>query len=203
MMLLAILSVILLLLPLTIPVKYYINIDKQEFFAGEFRVMWLWRSIDVHYTYDSSHGLSKQINLFGKSIRFKSSANNEKATTIKKSRVEWQHFLDKALLQKTIGLLTDILKHIRPQTFSVNGRIGLDNPYHTAMTISILTSLNIPGVYIEPVFDDELFETRLLIQGRLIIGMAVILFVKFLAAKPVRNIIIKQIKFKGEKGYVY
>ena len=192
-----------LLLILTMPVVYRVSAVKQETLSGEAKINWLGNGLVIACRYDSQNGLHKDIKLFGIKLGFTGKPDKKPEIAPKKRRLPLRRLWGKTLLQSTIRFLAAIFKHLRPQTFRVAGRIGLDDPYQTAMMISLVSLLRLSDVSIEPVFDEEVFTGSLLIQGRLIIGVAVILFIKFLITRPVRKALIKWVKNKEEKSYVY
>ena len=200
-MILLLIFILMLALLLSAPIKYCIIGQKQEMSYGKIKVSWLWGSIKAVYIYDSQTGFNRDIKLLGKSTSF--SRRKENADASKKKRFAFEYLMDTALLKKIIHFLKEAVKHIKPQTFVVDGKIGLDNPYATAIAIGIISMINLPSVNIQPIFDEEIIEGHLKIQGKMIIGMLLMLFIKFLIAKPVRNIVIKLIKNKGEKSYVH
>ncbi|WP_094607280.1 hypothetical protein SPSIL_035780 [Sporomusa silvacetica DSM 10669] len=193
--------ILMLALLLSAPIKYCIVGQKQVMSFGKIKVSWLWGYVKAFYIYDSQTGFNSDIKLLGKSISF--SRRKENADASKKKRFAIEYFMDTALLKKVIHFLKETINHIKPQTFVVHGKIGLDNPYDTAIAIGIISMINLPSVNIQPIFDEEIIEGHLKIQGKMIIGMLLMLFIKFLIAKPVRNIVIKLIKNKGDKSYVH
>lgn len=193
--------ILLLALMLSAPIRYCIIGQKQEMSYGKIKVSWLWGSVKTCYIYDSQTGFNSHIRLLGKSISF--SRHKDNADASKKKKFVFKYLMDMALLKKVICFFKEAVNHIKPQTFVVNGKIGLDNPYDTAIAIGIISMINLPCVNIQPIFDEEIIEGTLKIQGKMIIGMLLMLFFKFLITKPVRNVVIKLIKNKGEKSYVH
>lgn len=200
MMIGAISLIMLLAMLLIAPIKYCIVGQRQERSYGEIKVSWLW-GVEVCYSYDSQAGFNNYIKLLCKKISFHGRKN--KAAAAKKKNFDFKYLLDKAFLKKAIKFFKDMVDHIKPQTFVLNGKIGLDNPFNTAMAIGMLSLLDMPGVTIEPIFDEEILEGKLEIRGEVVIGIVLMMFIKFLITQPVRNIVIKLIKNKGEKSYVH
>jgi hypothetical protein len=189
--------VIIIMLILSVPIKYDISGQKAESSYGSLKVSWLWDSLVLLCAYDSQTGLIKEFRLFGQS---KTIQHQEKILKSKEKNSTFTCW-DKALLKKTFILLKELLRHIKPETFVLNGKMGLDNPFATGIAMGLFAMPNIPGVHIQPVFDEEIIEGTLKIKGQLVIIFVLWLFIKFLAAKPARNIVIRLIKNKGVQLY--
>ncbi|MCX7710395.1 MAG: DUF2953 domain-containing protein [Clostridia bacterium] len=193
---------LLLLLILIIPIRYSLLGAKEETILFQAEISWLFNGIRGSAGYTSENGFSSKMLLVGREIRFNepSDKTKQRKREKKETSVEWKDVMNQEFLNSVLQFLKDFFKHSMPQRFEISGRYGFEDPFVTGIACSFISALNLPNINIVPEFEDEILEGRLLIQGRLILGVITILFVRFLLTKPVRNIIKKMMrKKKGDK----
>jgi hypothetical protein len=194
------LPLVFLLLMVIIPYDYQLCGTKNQMLVFEGRISWLFARIAFVAKYTDMLTIDIQFKLFNMIFKLKPRANKKQSPSSPRSFFDLRWLWDRELVNGILKLLSNVYRHLKPLRFSLTGKIGLADPYYTAMVSSIAYSLNIPGLTITPIFDEELIEGEVDIQGRVIIGVLVILVIKFLLTKPVFNICKKIIqKWKGER----
>lgn len=125
------------------------------------------------------HGDSFKVNfiLFGipLSIDPKKTVKKEKKKHKKKGFKAGAFIMDKDLRVRGIIFLKDLLRILKPDHFSLEGKIGFDEPHLTgwlaAFTAILENCCNHTFVDLEPVWEDEQYEFEALIKGSLSAGL--------------------------------
>ncbi|WP_160317184.1 DUF2953 domain-containing protein [Oxobacter pfennigii] len=127
-----------------------------------------------------------------------SSHQSKKKDTRKKKNKKASVKITKELIKKLLSAIGEAFVHIKPKVFQAEGKIGFDDPYHTGILSAFVCSLPLRhegfNVNIEPVFDREVMEGKLVIQGRIIPAVLIWIALKLLISRPVRNILFKERK---------
>ncbi|MDF2546684.1 MAG: hypothetical protein K0R93_1582 [Anaerosolibacter sp.] len=217
MILISILStllIFLLILMLTvclIPFEYAFSGDKHEAYFLEGKIIWIFGGFKGLISMESRQRVSFSLQLFGFHLspqtprQEKQKLKKKKDPSIKQEkkkarRFDASLFLNKRLFEVLCRFVADVLKHMKPQAFLLHGSIGFDDPYHTGVFwggLNILYPLlkNF-DIQIVPIFHEEKLEGNFAVQGRIIIGVLILLVIKLLLSNPSRNIIIQFIKNK-------
>lgn len=188
----------LLVLLLVLPVEYVLKGSKEEEGFLQFKLCWIFRLAGFQLDYDTDKGFRSSIILLGMTKEFKFKKDPESPKKPKEQ--DMSKWMDRNALKKFIGFMGKVFRHIKPEKFELAGRVGFENPYHTGLLSAAVHSVHIPGCSIKPVFDDQVIEGRLLIQGRMILAVLALMAIQLLLSGPVRNIVFK--KRKENKSYV-
>lgn len=156
-------------------------------------------------------GLTKQVKIRQKST----SANDEKDTypsenlkTVKrKQHSTFSQYLKTDIIKKSLSAVLKIFKHCQPEKLSIAARIGFSDPSYTGLLCAFNSQFydlfDKYDVNIQPVFDEELLEGSFLIGGKIWLPSLILVMIGFLIAKPIRNILISQLKMKIKGGFQY
>jgi hypothetical protein len=102
----------------------------------------------------------------------------EKKERKKKSFKKALSIIDKDLRVRGIALIKDLLQILKPDLFSVKGKIGFDEPHLTgwltAITSTLKYSCKKTFVAVEPVWGEEYYELEALLKGRLMVGFILV-----------------------------
>lgn len=124
-----------------------------------------------------------------------------------KKRFDFHTYLKPEIIKKVISLASKILKHCQPKILAVYGRIGFDDPMYTGFLCALQSQFswlfNKYDLRIEPVFDEEVLEGRFSIGGRIWLAYLILVMMWFLITKPIRNIILANLKRKNKGGPQY
>jgi hypothetical protein len=108
----------------------------------------------------------------------KEKAKKEKKERKKKGFKTTLAIIDKDLRVRGIALIKDLLQILKPDLFSVKGKIGFDEPHLTGWLAAINSTLKYSCkktfVAVEPVWGEEYYELEALLKGRLIVGFILV-----------------------------
>jgi hypothetical protein len=86
--------------------------------------------------------------------------------------------LDKDLRVRGLKLIKELLQILKPDLFSIKGRIGFEEPHLTgwlaAATNTLKYGCDNAFVEIEPYWEDEYYELDAIVKGRIRIGMILV-----------------------------
>ncbi len=210
---------ILLLVVCCIPFEYSFSGQKHETYFLEGKIGWFFGGLKAGIALEFNKPLAFSLQLLGFHVspvnvrKTKIKVKKEKDHPVKKekrTKVRELHiteFLTKELFTAIYQFAGAILKHMKPRTLLIHGSIGFEEPYYTGifwgglnMLYPLLKDFDIQII---PIFHEEKLEGRFIIQGKIIIGIFILLGIKLLLSKPGRNIIMNLIKNKKEaKAYV-
>ena len=157
-------------------------------------------------------GFKKIVNM---SSRSKSSSTSEKDTDHggdakniqPKNNGNFRKYLQKDIIHKTLSIVLKIFKHCQPHKLSIDGKYGFDDPSYTglmcAFTSQFYWLFDKYDISIQPVFDEEILEGSFLVGGRIWLPYLILVMIGFLVTKPIRNILITQLKLKIKGGLQY
>jgi hypothetical protein len=209
----------LLLVVCCIPFEYSFSGQKYETYFLEGKISWIFGGFKAGIALEFHKKLAFSLQLLGfhlspqNSQKDKAKVKKKKDHTIRKekqkkgTKLHITEFLSKELFEAACRFIAAILKHMRPRDFLIHGSIGFDEPYYTGIFWGGLNMLY-PflkdfDIQIVPIFHEEKLEGRFIIQGKIIIGIFILLGIKLLLSKPGRSTIIYLIKNKKEaKAYV-
>jgi hypothetical protein len=116
-------------------------------------------------------------------------------------------YLKKSVLRTAFSFISRVIKFCLPQKFSAEARVGFADPMYTGLLSAWSTQTwLLPGnldLHLQPVFDEEIYEGRFLIGGKLWLAHLIALFLGFLTARPIRNILLAHLKLKIKGGNHY
>lgn len=180
-----------------------INIDFIRTFPGSFKIkLTLFQLMWHTFEPNSSQKLKK---------RHSHSAKDQHAKGTKGSSRLAREFLKPAILKEAFSTLLKISKHFQPHTLVLNAKFGFDDPAYTGLLCGLLSQFNFliqkHEIRVQPVFEEEILEGKILIGGRVWIPSLLMMILGFLISKPVRSIYIPKLfkrsrKSKGGPQYV-
>lgn len=106
-------------------------------------------------------------------------------------------FPDMEFIKRALKTVKELLNYIKPDIFEVKGRFGLEDPCDTAFLWMFISRIRMPegaNINLSPVFDDEVLEGSYKIQGRMMLFTVLLIALKFILSKPVKNILKKERK---------
>lgn len=208
---------ILLIALIVIPYQYRVtgeNIDESQInvFAS-----WLFGGIKIVYRQRPKQtkeiiliilGISKHIHPKETSTirhneeKIKSRKNPN--TLKRNNQSHLREYLRTDVIKKTLMVALKFFKHSQPKELFLNAKIGFSDPMHTGLMCAFTSQLyqlfEKFDLNIQPVFDEEIYEGRFLIGGRIWIAYLILVMIGFLITKPIRNILVSQLKRKIKGG---
>lgn len=189
-------------------------------------VSWLFGGLKLtFFQYSREHremslmilGLSRRINIRPESTKEQNQKDSEDGDKVQRSKskgkasnkkpFDFHTYLKRDIIQKALAFVLKILKHCQPKHLSVYVRIGFDDPMYTGFLCALHSQyawlLDKYDLRIEPVFDEEVLEGRFSIGGRIWLAYLILATLRFLITKPIRNILIANLKRKNKGGLQY
>ncbi|HPD00160.1 MAG TPA: DUF2953 domain-containing protein [Acetivibrio sp.] len=204
--------ILLLVLIMVVPVEFKIHGEKFEKTFLRARVIWFKGLLGFHFRladtekmqmYVSVFGLKKKIDahLFNK---FKGDKEKPERKEKDKRKKYSRNYIESDFLRCALISIKKVLRHIKPRKFTIEGRVGFEDPYVTGLVCAVLNmfyyELKKANINVNTVFDDEVLEGRCLIQGRVVLAYMAYIALRLYFSRPVR---IKQDqKFEEVKSYV-
>ncbi len=112
----------------------------------------------------------------------------------KKGTAAITSILDKEFRRRGLVLIRDLFRILKPEQFSIKGKIGFAEPHYTgwlaAFSNSIKYSFHNAFIDLEPVFDDECLEIEFTLRGRLRLGLILVKVGWLFFINWVRNIFV-------------
>ena len=212
---------ILLAAIIVVPYNYCVAGEKTDESEVNVLISWLFGGIKLDFRKRSLTRSEFVLTLFGfkkkvePSAKSKSSSVSKKATdssndvkAVKaKHNLNFRKYLKKEIITKILTVVLKILKHCQPSKLLVHGKYGFDDPSYTgimcAFTNQFYWLFEKYDIDIHPVFDEEILEGRFLVGGRIWLPYLILVMIGFLITKPIRNILITQLKLKFKGGLHY
>lgn len=99
--------------------------------------------------------------------------------------------VSKPLIEDVFHALQDIIKIILPEYVNISGRIGFYEPHHTAFLLALTGAatehIKILNIYMEPVWEEEYFNVKIDVAGKIILMAIIFRCVRLLLSKSSRN----------------
>jgi len=212
---------VLLATIIIIPYDYYVTGEKTDDWEVNVIISWLFGGIKLNFCKHSLKRSELLVTLLGfkkkvehgdksksSSVSKKTPASSHDAKAVKaKHTSNFRKYLKKEILQKVLTVISKAFKHCQPRELSVHGKYGFDDPSYTglmcAFTNQFYWLFNKYDFEIHPVFDEEILEGRFLVGGRIWLPYLILVMTGFLITKPIRNILIAQLKLKFKGGLHY
>ncbi len=200
------LAILVLVAMLFVPVKYLISgkIDDDNQIC--IRVFWLFKLFKAVICFHNSIKPETVFIVFSHRMKTDEDKLKEKKPTgekkkkpgKKRKKVHPAQVLNDEMLKSVNVLLSDLLQFFKPKRFVLRGRLGFIDPYRTGMLCCFLCNfddlMQRSGIDIDAIFDREVFEANLEIEGKLTAAALLWIFIKFALSKQVRAIILSQIR---------
>ena len=86
--------------------------------------------------------------------------------------------LDKEFRRRGMILIRDLLRIVKPDQLSLNGKIGFAEPHYTGWLVAFSNSINYSCqntlIDLEPVFEEEHLEVESILKGRVQLGLIIV-----------------------------
>jgi hypothetical protein len=187
--------VLLILILILEPIVYHMEGQKYENTLIKANISLLFGGIKIVYDKMSGKDAQTSVTILGFSHR-KGTGRTKKEHEKKKRKSKRKpkvNYFKKDLLKMLFEAAGDLLSHIKPKKFEVDGAFGLGEPFDTAMLWLLILSLPLHhrnfDISLHPVFDDEVLEGRFIIEGRIVLAVILWIAVKLRLSRPVKNIL--------------
>lgn len=197
---------ILLVLILIVPIEFRLYGQKQEETFFKASVILFKGAVVFQFLKTFSEQARMQVSIFGfkKKIEMSKVSKKEKENKKEKPKKDSsRNYLEPSFLKCALKCLTKVLNHIKPKKFVIEGRVGFEDPYVTGIVCAVLNvlyqELKKANINVRTVFDDEIFEGKCLIQGRVVLAYIAFIALRLYLSRPVR--IKQKPKFKEVKSY--
>lgn len=211
---------ILLAAIIMIPYDYYATGEKTDESEVNVMISWLFGGVKLSFRKHSLKRSELAFTLFGfkknvehgdkskSSVSKKAPDSSNTSTSVKaKHTSNFRNYLKKDIIKKILSVILKVLKHCQPRKLLVHGKYGFDDPSYTGLMCAFTNQFNWLfekyDIDIHPVFDEEILEGRFLVGGRIWLPYLIQVMIGFLITKPIRNILIAQLKLKFRGGLHY
>ncbi len=192
-----------------IPIGYSIEGIKEEHYFFTLRISWLWKIINIIGNKEENKKIDFFLVIFGFRIPLHYSKKAKKGTkkkeikkqekTKKKRKKEFSKyfgFFQRPLLDKSFQLVKKVLGHVMPKKYYLHLIYGFEDPADTGMLTGLFFILfpnisNSDMIKIYPVFNEELIQGEISINGRIIIVVIIYYFLQFYFTEGIRQTIRK------------
>lgn len=207
--------VILLLAIILIPYRYSVegnNIENKIVFS----IVWLFAILKLSYSKNFNQEDELTLSIFNKSkillikskkeSKDKKTQKDKKTNDEKKSKKKWNTYINKAVIEKIIDALVKLWRRFKPEEIFIDAIIGFDDPMYTGYLCALHSEFSYlfakDAIRLQPVFDEQRIEGKVLIRGSIWIFYFLLLAIGFIMSSPIRKIIILKIKERGGVQYV-
>lgn len=186
----------LLLFILFIPFGYKIKAVSLDEKSIRLKAYWLFGLVGFLGCYIPNQGFEGKMSIFGfvKKIEKGEKEKKEKVKKPKKKKKKKKKFSVLSIngIRYLIRNVKKAILHILPDKIEGYGRLGLDDPYDTSVMCSFieaLRGLHLHNLYLEYVFDDEVYEGKIYIEGKIIVIYLVYITARLYLNKSTRKIV--------------
>ena len=198
---------ILLGMILFIPVYYSLEGIKKEQYFISFRISWLWKIIAFIISKEENKKTASYIGIFGfrisipdsgrKKERAETEDKRKKEKAKKKKKKNYTRYFSlfhRSLLKKVLLFVRRVLRHILPGKYRCQLIFGCEDPADTGL-LAGLFAMVLPYVphrdmiMLHPVFDEEVFQGEISIQGRIVLAVIANYALQFYFARGIRSAI--------------
>jgi|GEM_PF-3082306 len=200
---------VLLAMIFFIPVVYSVEGAKEEQYFFTIRISWLWKAINIIVNKKENKKIEFFMSIFGfriplhnreeaqKRSKKKEIKKTDKARKkIKKDFNRYFSFLRRSFLDKSLLFIRRVLRHVLPKQFRLHLIYGFEDPSDTGMLTGLFFMLfpnisNSDIMRIYPVFDEEIIQGEISIEGKIILAVIIFCFLQFYFAEGVRHTLRK------------
>ena len=184
---------LLLLLILLVPFGYRIKAVSLDEKRVGFSAGWFFGLLGFSGDYVFNQGFVSRVHVLGMIIKVnKKDREEEKETKKEKNKKKKRVFSVKTIKYILISI-KNVLKHLMPDRIVGYGRLGFYDPYYTAMACSLIESLRsfrFHHLSLNYIFDDEVYEGEIDIQGRIFLVYIVYIAIRLFLNKSARKLIL-------------
>ncbi|TYQ16425.1 UNVERIFIED_CONTAM: Protein of unknown function (DUF2953) [Acetivibrio alkalicellulosi] len=195
-----------LILLLVIPTKYSFKGQKYERSFIRAKVSVLFGMLGFSYYNDFEKKNLIRILILGLPINIPKGKEKDKKKKDKniKDKDNSRDYLNVAFIKSALKSVKRIILHIKPKRFEIEGRIGFEDPFYTGVMCAfqniLVSQLKDAKINVTAEFEDEIYEGKGLIQGRVVLLYVAYIALKLYRSRPVK-IKAKKTKFKEVKNY--
>jgi len=195
---------VLLVMVLFVPVVYTLDGIKNEHYFFSFRISWLWKILSILINKEENQAVNNCIVIFGfpisiNNIRKKKQrakiGGREKQKRSKKGNTKYFGLFQQSFLKQLFKFLRRLFRHILPRKYRFHLTYGCADAADTGMLAGFIAILwpYIPhdDIVMHPVFDREVIQGELNLEGRIVIAVIFYYFLQFYFAEGIRQIIRK------------
>jgi hypothetical protein len=191
---------ILLVLILVLPLEFRLYGQKQEETFFKASVILFKGAVVFQFLKPFKEQAKMYVRILGFKKNIKTHKVSEKENKKEKPKKEnSRNYLEPSFLK----CLKNVLKHIKPKKFAIEGRVGFEDPYVTGIVCAVLNvlcqELKKANIKVNTVFDEEIFEGKCLIQGRVVLAYIAYIALRLYLSRPVR--IKQKAELKEVKSY--
>jgi len=204
---------------LFVPYHYHVSGDKLDQIQIKSVISWLFGGVKIKFRQHANQtevdliilGLTKQVKVGKKSPNVNNKKNTERNEIVKtakpKQGFKFTRYLKTDVIERALSIVIKIIKHCQPKVLSIKARISFDDPLYTGLLWAFNSQFyglfNKYDINIKPVFDEDVLAGSFLIGGRIWLPYLILVMIGFLITKPIRNILISQLKMKIKGGIQY
>ena len=200
------LAILVLAAVLFVPVKYSISGKIDEDNQICIKAFWLFKLFKTVICFQDRIKPDVDFTVFSHRMKTGEDKHKEKESACgkkkkpgkKRKKIYPAQVLNDEMLKSVEVLSSDLVRFFKPKKFVLSGRLGFIDPYHTGVLCCFLYNfddlMQRSGINIAAVFDKEVFEANLEIEGKLTVAAILWIFIKFALSKQVRIIILSQIR---------
>lgn len=187
----------ILMLILFVPLNYRIKGVSLDEKIISLNVLCFFGLLGFSGSYRLNQGLESKINILGIKIKLdkeeKTSKEKEKKKKKKDNKNNKKRSFSVTAIKRVLGDTKKLLLYIMPDRIEGYGRLGFYDPYYTGITCSIVEALRGMGFHninLKYVFEDEIYEGEVYIEGSILIAYIVYIAIGLLLNKATRKMIL-------------
>ncbi len=196
----------LIVLFILVPVKYSIKGTYYQKMTGDFIISLIFGVISLNGYFDSGDvSLTLKILSIKKNIDIKKSNKKEfdKDDFLKKIKDnKIKTYINRNSIADLIKIVKKIWNNIKPSKIFIKGKIGFEDPMWTGIFFSLLNQIiYLPKgfeVKLDPVFNEQYFQGKGKMEGKICILGIMMILIKHFIIKPIKNFSIKPRRVKNE-----
>lgn len=188
---------ILLTLILVMPIEFIVDGQKYEKAFIKAGFLWFMGAVGFQFIKVQSEEAIMCIRILGFKKTINISKIDKNRSKVKKKPKEKpkeknysRNYLESDFLKCALKSSIKVLNHMKPKKFVVEGRIGFEDPYITGIVCAISNvlckELKKANIKVYTVFDEEIFEGKCLIQGRMVLAYMAYVALRLYLSRPVR-----------------
>jgi len=186
------------------PGYFSLNGIKKERYFFSFSMSWLWKIFSIVINKEENQKIDNSIIIFGLRVpithfekKKRSKAKDlEKQEKKEKDYTKYFSLFNQSFLEQSVILIRRSFKHILPIKYQCCLLYGFQDPADTGILTGFFAMVlpYIPdndSVKIQPVFDKEIIQGKVIFKGRIILAVLIYYFLQFYFSRGVRQTIKK------------
>ena len=183
---------LLLLFILFIPFDYKakaVSLDEKHL---NYKVIWMFGLLSFNGMYVVGKGNTINLSLLGIKKRLNNSEKIKKEKPSKSKKKSSINFNTEGV-KYILNNVKKLIKYFLPNKIIGYGRLGFSDPYYTGITCAAIETIRpfyLQNLKIDYVFDDEVYEGNVYIEGRIFVIYIVYIAIRLFLNKSARELII-------------